>query len=121
MELILLFVIFAAGFVFGWIVNARAITQKLLDDPERIIKILTEYKTTKETSDRADNNEAPSSIKVERHGETLYLFSKDTDEFLGQGSSLQEALDNVAKRFPNKNFNGFLSKDEADALGISVK
>lgn len=120
MDLIFIFFVFISGIVIGWSANARAITRKLLDDPERMIKILTEYKAVK-AADSVRSEEDVRSIKVERHGESLYLFTKDTDEFLGQGKTLQEALDNVSSRFPGKNFNGNLSKEEADKLGITVK
>jgi hypothetical protein len=34
-------------------------------------------------------------VKIEEHYDTFYLFNADTDEFIGQGRSMQEIADKV--------------------------
>lgn len=115
--------VFIAGFVWGWLNHAYTFFNRVKENPDEFIELLKKYKTTKnETTDSSNKNEETSrSLKVERHGDQLYIYTKDTDEFLAQGSTLQDALDNVQKRFPGRVFNGRLSKEEADTLGITVK
>ena len=40
-------------------------------------------------------------MKVEQHGDVLYAFRKDTDDFICQGSNFEELRANFSKRFPN--------------------
>ena len=40
-------------------------------------------------------------IKVEKHGEMLYAFRKDNDQFLGQGSTREQLIDAMAQRLKN--------------------
>ncbi len=112
--------IFLLGFAIGWFWQAKRIISKLMQDPERSIKILRHCQELKDKDQEQLKSES-RRIRVERHGSTLYLYAKDTNEFLAQGPSLQEALAIVEKRFPNENFHGQLSKEEADSLGITVK
>ena len=43
-------------------------------------------------------------VKVEKHHDTEYWFDNDTDEFLGQGQTIEEITDHVKSRFPNHIF-----------------
>lgn len=43
--------------------------------------------------------------RIEDVNGQLFLYNKETDEFLGQGKDLQELNDVVMKRFPDKLFN----------------
>ena len=40
-------------------------------------------------------------IKVEKHGEMLYAFRKDNDQFLGQGTSREKLIEAMADRMKN--------------------
>ncbi len=110
---------FICGIIVGWIWHARMLFSKILSDPDKMITLLEKYKSSKPEEDQIKADTRP--IRVERHGNNIYLYAKDTEEFLAQGTSLQEALDVVEKRFPGQNFKGHLSKEEADNLGISIK
>ena len=39
-------------------------------------------------------------MKVEQHGDILYAFRKDTDDFVCQGANFEELRANFAQRFP---------------------
>lgn len=43
-------------------------------------------------------------VKQEKHGDLLYWFDHETDAFLGQGASVEEIAEHVAKRFPTHIF-----------------
>lgn len=118
MDLLLILGIFISGFFFGWLRASKVFLDKLLSDPDFMISLIKKYKESKEDIKDSDGIR---EIEIERHGEMLYLYAKDNGEFLAQGNTLQEALGIVEQRFPDQTFKGNLSKDEADALGISVK
>jgi len=110
---------FVPGLVIGWLLNARAVARKILNDPDKMIKMIEKYKQSKAALDEIDlEDENLTELTVEKHADVIYLFRSDTHEFLAQATTLQEALDLVSKRFPNKNFKGTLSKEQAEELGI---
>jgi hypothetical protein len=101
-DFLLIIVIWFAGYVTGWWSHSRlirALLSRALEDTE---------------------DDEPVKLRVERHGDAIYLYREDTNEFLAQGATLQEALDLVEKRFPNEQFKGLLSKEQVDELGIKI-
>ena len=60
-------------------------------------------------------------VEIERINDTLYVYTKNGKEFLAQAPTLEEALSRINKRFPNRAFKGLISKEQAEALGISAK
>jgi hypothetical protein len=63
-------------------------------------------------------------VKLERHGDQLYWFDAQTDQFLGQGQTLDEVIAHVKSRFPTHVFvdessNAFLKAPEWKPLPIS--
>lgn len=108
------------GYKFGQHRTAVKFTQMLLRrDPEleRNIERARQEIARLEAGTDTDHEE----LRVERHGEQIYIYTKNNNEFLAQGSSLQECLERIEQRFPGRNFRGLLSKEQADELGISVK
>lgn len=56
-------------------------------------------------------------VKLEKHGDQLYWFDAQTDQFLGQGASIEEVIAHVKHRFPTHVFvdessNAFLKAPE---------
>lgn len=49
-------------------------------------------------------------LYVEKHHDMLYCYRKDTDEFVGQGKTMQEIADIFIKRFPKNK--GTVLKDD---------
>jgi hypothetical protein len=115
-ELTFLFLVFVVGVVVGWLWHAKLVFRKIAEDPDRMIRMLQAVKIIK--LDNSDDQ--PFELKVERHNDAIYLFRNDTNEFLAQGTTLQEALELVNKRFPDMNFKGHLSKEQADQLNIKI-
>lgn len=115
-DLTFVLLVFFSGVVVGWLWHAKMVFRKIVENPDKMIKMLQSVKSIK----LEDTDEETFELKVERHDNVIYLFRNDTNEFLAQGATLQEALDLVNKRFPDKNFKGHLSKEQADKLGIKV-
>ncbi len=116
MDIIETLLLWFGGFMLGyWFANYRLIA-RLLSNPDGVIKLLEKYKREDSTLEETD----PKPLRVERHADMIYLFNSETNEFLAQGKTLQEALEIVRQRFPNVDFKGHLSKEEADALGVKI-
>jgi len=43
-------------------------------------------------------------VKVEKHHDTEYWFDKETDQFLGQGKTIEEITAHIKSRFPDHIF-----------------
>lgn len=67
------------------IVNAMALKEVQVKVKEHLDKIIHE-------------------VKVEKHQDTEYWFDKETDQFLGQGKTIEEITAHIKSRFPNHIF-----------------
>jgi len=61
-----------------------------------------------------------TALRVDRVGEQIYLYDEASGEFLAQGSTLQEALDRVGQRYPDRNFRGLLTREQAQQYGVTA-
>lgn len=55
-------------------------------------------------------------VNIEKHGDMLYLFEKDTDRFIAQGRTKEEIMEHCRKRFPNQS----VIADESDAKAFNI-
>ena len=84
--------------------------------PEKLEQVMQDLK--KEIHQEEGTEKDPEvSIKVEQHGEQLYVFRKDTDEFLGQGKNYEELLKILQSKFQNVKF-AVAKEDGAELLGL---
>lgn len=117
MDIVFLILAFSIGWTIGWVWHGRKLLRNLLSNPDNMIRLLEAYKQAEVLDKEAETG--VTEVAVEQHNNTYFLYAKSTNEFLGQGPSLEEALEGLRIRFPNKIFAGELSKSEADALGLS--
>lgn len=108
METILILIaIFVAGFIAGYKVQEKimfftmaemfkkaGITNKDLD------KFIGHWAEDIEDPDLSKDDEGYEivNIKVEKHGEVLYAFRKDNDQFLGQGDSKESLIKRLGEK-----------------------
>ena len=95
MELILLvvytFIVWLGGAVSGWKAreeHAKQITEKLLD----------------RLQESSEQDEESIQITIEKHNNTFYVYDRETNEFMAQGSTKDEVETNLRKRYPGKSF-----------------
>ena len=95
MELILLvvytFVVWIGGAVSGWKAreeHAKQITEKLLD----------------RLQESSEQDEESIQITIEKHNNVFYVYDRETNEFMAQGSTNDEVETNLRKRYPGKSF-----------------
>ncbi len=115
-------IIFWCGYKLGQHKTAYKITKMLINRDPALERQIERARTELARLDALESETAiVEELEVERHGEQIYVYGKQDREFLAQGSSLQEALARIEQRFPGRKFKGHLSKDQADALGVSIK
>lgn len=97
MELLLI-IVFVVGFFLGKLYGYYHVVKLMKEiaadnglDLEKALGLKTEEKTT---------TPEVYKLKVEQHGDMLYLFDYEQDEFICQGSSVQE-LAKRAKEYKN--------------------
>jgi hypothetical protein len=122
MELLILFAIVVIAFQLGKHYGYYKIVKLMKEvaeeqglDLERELGIIK----AREEQNQADT---VHKLQVEQHGDLLYLFDKESDSFICQGSSVQELCD-LAKKQKNVNLAAVLHGDKVFAFkdGISTE
>ena len=117
-------VAFALGCIFGAVVGYRvadAMHKAIMPDlfrrtgvtPEKLEQVMRDLQ--KEVGEEVKDPEI--LIKVEQHGTQLYVFRKDNDEFLGQGTNYDEILKILQSKFKDVKF-AVHKEDGAELLGL---
>ena len=82
--------------------------------PEKLESVMKDLQ--KEIS-QEEGTATEINIKVEQHGEQLFVYRKDSMEFLGQGKNYEELLKILQSKFQNVKF-AVSKEDGADLLGL---
>lgn len=90
MEFITLALGLFVGIIYGWNLRER--------HAERVLNKFLEESTTKVAKD----NYIP--ITIEKHNETFYVYNKETNTFMAQGSTRDELENILHDKFPGKKF-----------------
>lgn len=99
-------VIATIGAWVGW--HARGIVMMAMfsERPEHIIEILQKIKKINDEENL--HAKVVKAIGVEVEPEMVnghwYAYTKDTNQFVGQGTTIEEALEQAKTRFPGKSF-----------------
>ena len=109
MDIFLIILAVALGFVIGWRVNEH-IHQEILTDllkragvtAEDLEKALDKLSTEIDQPPAADTTKV--YVRVERVNEQIFMFRKDNNEFLAQGTTARDLLDALTKRFKDMEF-----------------
>lgn len=86
-------VVWVLGAVYGWYARERHAKRTI----DRFVSHLEE-EVEKEIDDSVIH------ISIEKHNGTFFVYKKETNEFMGQGTTRKELEQNLAKRFPEKKF-----------------
>jgi hypothetical protein len=104
-SILFILIIFVAGLYIGYKVQEKimfytmaemfkqaGITNKELD------KFIGHFKEDFEVDTKDEEGYEVVDIKVEKHGEVLYAFRKDNDQFLGQGSCKESLIARLGEK-----------------------
>lgn len=79
----------------------------LSEHPERTIEALRKIKEINDReANETGNAKTGTELAIERHGNVLYAFTKETNQFIAQGNTLSALLDEANKRYPDRKFFG---------------
>ena len=93
--------VWVSGYMIGVARTKHLLSMNIVDDPDRIIEIIQEIKR-KNAEFEEDSN--ATEVVIEQHNDRFFVYNKSTNLFLGQGSSVDEAMDVVVQRFPTQVF-----------------
>lgn len=120
MDLISILIVFVSAFVMGWLAHARSMLNRITEDPDKMIDLLQKLKKAKEELEEDVSSKLKVfEVRVEKIGDMFYLYTTKDNEFLAQGATLEDALEAVKKRYPNRNFKGLIPKEDAEKMGLS--
>ena len=105
MDFITILVVAVIAMWIGWHLRGIVILAKLAEDPDSVIRMLEKIKKINEQEELESKSATTGiEIKPELVGNMWYAYAADSSEYLGQGTTLDDALKMVADRFPNKKF-----------------
>ncbi len=123
MELLILFAIVFIAFQMGKHYGYYKIV-KLMKEvaEEQGLDLERELGIVQEREEQKNQPEKVHKLQVEQHGDLLYLFDKESDSFICQGSSVQELCD-LAKKHKNVNLAAVLHGEKVFKFqdGISTE
>ena len=116
--ILLLVVAFQAGKHYGYFKIVKLMKEVA---EEQGLDLEKELGLVKEREEQ-NQTDTVHKLQVEQHGDLLYLFDKESDNFICQGSSVQELCD-LAKKNKNVNLAAVLHGDKVFAFkdGISTE
>ena len=92
-DYLLLVVTWILGAVYGWYARERYAIRTI----DRIMSDVYDATSEDETNSRI-------YISIEKHNGVFYVYDKEKNEFMAQGSTRKELETNLAKRYPDKHF-----------------
>ena len=122
MEYASLIICFIAGCFVGYRVSDR-LHQSVMPDmfrrlgvtPEQLEQVMQDLKKEINQEEGSEEDQFPRiEIRIEQHGEQLYAFRKDTDEFLGQGASKEALIERMGEKLRNVRL--VISKEDGAGL-----
>ena len=116
-DIIFLGVVFWAGYLWGKHMAVMRMLTNIIENPEHLGRALDQIRQQKRQSPEEQESD---QLIVERVDDQIYLYTREDHQFLAQGATLEEALDRVAQRYPDRRYSGSLTPEQADALGIKL-
>lgn len=92
-DILIYAVVFILGTVWGWNLRERHAEKQVDSFMEQID---TEFK--QRVSDKI------IQINIEKQNGVFYVYNKENNDFMGQGTTKQELEDVLSQRFPDKKF-----------------
>lgn len=93
MEYLALIVVWILGAIYGWFARER-----------HAIRTLDRLLTEVEESISEEVNDSIIPIIIEKHNNILFVYNKDTNEFMGQGETRLDLEKTLNQRYPDKKF-----------------
>lgn len=109
MDFLAVFIVAVFACWIGWHLRGITLLARFGSDPDHFIDILKKIKECNEEEERESvQSKNGTELAIERHGDVLYAFIKDTNQFVAQGPNLDSLLEQAQKRFPGRKFFGLI-------------
>ena len=103
------------GYIVGYWFRGIMVLYRLSREPETMIKLLEQVRDINQAEAEGKSVDVVKvtgvELAIERVNDRLYAYSKDTNQFIAQGTDLKDLLAEAHKRFPGKTFFGDLPED----------
>lgn len=113
MDFLIYIVVAVVAFWFGWHARGIIFLANISENPERVIDMLNKIKKINEEEDSNTVHAEGTELFIERVGNGLYAYIKDTKQFVAQAPDLNSLLTEAHKRFPTQKFFGTISNDNS--------
>lgn len=94
----ILFAVFLFGCLVGWLYREHVLIQLVREH------LNEEGELTLDEAFEEENEIKTINVRIERHGDQLFVYDKEDGAFLAQGKDFFEMDDALASRFPNTKF-----------------
>ena len=101
MEYIIYGIIIVVAYWVGWHARGIALVMRLARDPQATIDLLEQLRAINERDD-SEPDQDTILYRVETQNDTLYLYNDQTGTFLGQGTTMDQALTHAGQRYPGR-------------------
>lgn len=117
-DLIIIAVVAAIiGYFVGYHMRAIMLIKGMSDDPDHFIKMLEQVKkiNSEYDSDKAllEQSVDGTELSIEREGNMFYAYTKDTNQFIAQGASMDALMEQAKLRHPDRKFFGTITKEDS--------
>jgi len=103
------------GYKVGGFMKGIEVIQNLARNPQKTVEMLEELNRIQDAESIEELNttaQEGNEMLIERVGDQLYAYAKETGQFLGQGPNFDAVAETVGKRFPGQKFFGTISADD---------
>ncbi len=90
-----------SGYMLGVMRTKQQLAMNIIENPDRIMAIVQQIKDANEAVEQDENL---TEVTIEQHNDRFFVYNKETSLFLGQGTSVDDAMKVVTERFPNNMF-----------------
>jgi hypothetical protein len=117
-DLIIIAVVAAIiGYFVGYHMRAIMLIKGMSEDPDHFIRMLEQVK---KINSEFDNEKAlleqgvdGTELSIEREGNMFYAYTKDTNQFIAQGVTMDALMEQAKLRHPDRKFFGTISKEDS--------
>ena len=120
MDFLTIALIVAVALWVGWHLRGITLLSRFGSDPQHFIDILEKIKEINQLEAEGKLVTDGTELSVERVGNVLYAYSKDSGQFIAQGPDLTTLLNEAHARFPDRKFFGEIKVDNP-AKEIAIK
>ena len=117
-DLIIIAVVAAIiGYFVGYHMRAIMLIRGMSENPDHFIRLLEQVKkiNSEFDSEKAllEQSVDGTELSIEREGNMFYAYTKDTNQYIAQGVTMDALMEQAKLRHPDRKFFGTISKEDS--------